>query len=243
MRSALCRANADARRARRSASASSRCATSSCTCRARTSATSHLVVMRHRHPAGTGGGRVAIGRAGAQRGRQRRPRLVGRRDLGHVLLQEGLEGRPQRERPVGQRVGAADVGADLDQFLDVGPGVEQAAGFAQRAAFWSARRDRVGDPRDRREHVDRRKVTRAGELAVEHDVAVENRPGGVGDRLVVVIAFDQHGVEAGDAADRRRRRRARAAAAASRTPTAGSPGSPAARPPTGRSRAGRRPAG
>ena len=35
---------------------------------------------------------------------------------------------------------------------------------------------------------------------VEHDVAVEDRPGGVGDRLVHVVALDQHRVEPGDAA-------------------------------------------
>ena len=72
------------------------------------------------------------------------------------------------------------------------------------------------------------------ELAREHDVAVENRARRVGDRLVEVVALDQHGVEAGDAAASRRCRRARAAAAATRTPTADSPwssgGSPTARP-------------
>ena len=71
----------------------------------------------------------------------------------------------------------------------------------------------------------------------EHDVAVEDRAGGIGDRLVHVVAFDEHGVEPGDAAALGRHRPARAAAAAGRTPTAGSHASRAARRPRGRPRA------
>ena len=37
-----------------------------------------------------------------------------------------------------------------------------------------------------------------GEPAGEHDVAVEDRAGGVGDRLVHVVAVDEHRVDAGD---------------------------------------------
>ena len=69
-------------------------------------------------------------------------------------------------------------------------------------------------------------------------MAVEDRAGGVADRVVQVVALDEHGVEAGDAADVGRRRPARAAGAAGRTPTAGSRGWRAARRPTGRPRAG-----
>ena len=71
----------------------------------------------------------------------------------------------------------------------------------------------------------------------EHDVAVEDRPGGVADRVLHVVALDEDGVEAGDAAVRRRCRPARAGAAAGRRRTAGSRGWRAARRPTGRSRA------
>ena len=39
-----------------------------------------------------------------------------------------------------------------------------------------------------------------GELAVQHHVAVQDGPGGVGDGFVVVVAVHQHGVDAGDGA-------------------------------------------
>ena len=87
-----------------------------------------------------------------------------------------------------------------------------------------------GDPGDRLEHVDAREVPGGGEPAGQHDVAVEDRAGGVGDRLVVVVALDEHGVEAGDAARAARCRRARAAGAAARRRTAGSRGSPGGSP-------------
>jgi len=41
-------------------------------------------------------------------------------------------------------------------------------------------------------------MARRSELAVQHHVAVEDRAGRVGDRLVVVVALHQHRVEAGD---------------------------------------------
>ena len=67
------------------------------------------------------------------------------------------------------------------------------------------------------------------ELAREHDVAVEDAARGVGDRLVQVVALDQHGVEAVIEPRVPRCRRARAAAAAWRTRSADSPWWPAAR--------------
>ena len=50
------------------------------------------------------------------------------------------------------------------------------------------------------EHVERRVVPGGGEPAAEHEVAVEDRPGAVRDRLVHVVALDEDGVDAGDAA-------------------------------------------
>ena len=54
--------------------------------------------------------------------------------------------------------------------------------------------------RDRAQHVDRRIAAALGDRAVEHDMAVEDAAHRVGDRLVVIVALDQHGEEAGDAA-------------------------------------------
>ena len=53
---------------------------------------------------------------------------------------------------------------------------------------------------DALQHVDRRIVIPRAEVAREHDVAVEDRADRVGDRLVVVVAVDEHGVDRGDAA-------------------------------------------
>ena len=73
----------------------------------------------------------------------------------------------------------------------------------------------------------------------EHDVAVEDRAGRVGDRLVHVVALDQHGVEPGDAAAARRcPARSSSRGQQREHATAGSRGWPAARRRTGRPRAG-----
>ena len=43
-------------------------------------------------------------------------------------------------------------------------------------------------------------VARFGQAARQHDVAVENGARAVGDRVLLVVAFGQHGVERGDRA-------------------------------------------
>ena len=68
-----------------------------------------------------------------------------------------------------------------------------------------------------------------GQLAREHDVPVEDRAHRVGDRLVHVVAVDQHGIEPGDRAASPTSPRVRAASAAARTPTACSRASSSAR--------------
>src|SRR6185437_891126 len=49
-------------------------------------------------------------------------------------------------------------------------------------------------------HVDGRIVTAFGNPAREHDVSVEDGAGGVGDRIVLVVAFGEYGVERRDGA-------------------------------------------
>ena len=94
------------------------------------------------------------------------------------------------------RVGAALVGADRDQVGLLAVGGHQlahlVAGRARPRASTTSPTRRETDG----EHVDRRVVAGVRELAREHDVAVEDRPHGVGDRLVHVVAVDEHGVEA-----------------------------------------------
>ena len=71
----------------------------------------------------------------------------------------------------------------------------------------------------------------------QHDVAVEDRPGGVADRVVQVVALDQHRVEAGDAAGRAGAGPLEQPGQQGEDAAAGSRGWRAARRPTGRSRA------
>ncbi len=117
--------------------------------------------------------------------------LVGR------LAQEGVDLGHLGDRVVDAGVRARAVGADRDQVL-LGPiGRERLAqrggGVAHRG-----RRHLVGQPRHRLEDVDRGVVALVGERAREHAVAVEDRAHRVGDRLVHVVALDEHRVEAGD---------------------------------------------
>ncbi len=109
---------------------------------------------------------------------------------------------------------------------------------AVRPAATSGRDDLADQARDALQHVDRRVVAGVGERAREHDVPVEDRARGVGDRLVHVVAVDQHRVERRDRAARRSCRRARAGAAAGRTRSACSRAWRAARRSPGRPRAG-----
>ncbi len=54
--------------------------------------------------------------------------------------------------------------------------------------------------RHRLEHVDGRIAAALGDGALHHDVAVENAAHRVGDRLVMIVAVDQHREDAGDGA-------------------------------------------
>ena len=55
-------------------------------------------------------------------------------------------------------------------------------------------------PRDRRQHVHGRISALLGNRAVEHDVAVQRAADAVGDGIVVIVAVDEHGEDAGDRA-------------------------------------------
>ena len=55
-------------------------------------------------------------------------------------------------------------------------------------------------PRDRGQRIDGRVAAQLGDRPVEHDVTVEDAAYGIGDRIVVVVAVDQHGENAGDRA-------------------------------------------
>ena len=120
-------------------------------------------------------------------------------------------------------VGAGHVGADLDQLLGVAVRGQQPA---QRLRRRPAARSSVTTGATREIDSSTSMLGKWPAVASRRssdDVAVEDRAGGVGDRLVEVVALDQHGVEAGDRLPSRPGRPARAAGAAARRPTAGSP--------------------
>ncbi len=52
----------------------------------------------------------------------------------------------------------------------------------------------------RAQHIDRRVTARLADAAVQDDMAVQDAAHGVGHRLVVVVAFHQHGEQRGDLA-------------------------------------------
>src|SRR3954468_6355449 len=175
---------------------------------------------RQRDRPGRGGGRLGEPRArelveqrGRLVGRQRRRReaheavvgLLERARLVDALLEVGLDRAALGERLVDDRVGAGLVGADRDQVLLLLVGGHELAQAAP-GLLDLARGDLRGEARDALEDVDRRVVPGVGEVAAEDDVAVEDRAGGVGDRLVHVVAVDEHGVEGGDRAVRARAR-------------------------------------
>jgi hypothetical protein len=54
--------------------------------------------------------------------------------------------------------------------------------------------------RNRLFDVDRRIVAGVGQCPRQDDVAVEDRACGIGDRILLVVAFGEHGVERGDRA-------------------------------------------
>ena len=56
----------------------------------------------------------------------------------------------------------------------------------------------MGHPRHRRENIDRRISAFVSDRAVQHDVAVEGATNRIGDRIVVVVAIDQNGKDAGN---------------------------------------------
>ena len=94
---------------------------------------------------------------------------------------------------------AAHIGADRDQIARAVVGREQLLEAAHQLELAGAQQ--LGHrAADRGLDVDRRVVALVGEVAREHDVAVEDGARRVGDRILLVVALGQHGVEGGDRA-------------------------------------------
>ena len=71
------------------------------------------------------------------------------------------------------------------------------------AARWLFGGDVAHQSADALQHVDCGEVAAGGELAREPDVAIEQAAHGVGNWFVFIVAFDEHGVVRGDAANLR----------------------------------------
>ena len=130
----------------------------------------------------------------------RRDERLRQRRIGQVILAEEIEQLgAQTDAGVELRIGARDVGAELDQVLGVAVGGERAANLA-RGLFLRGGGDGAGETADGVEDVDGRVVALGAELAREDDVAVEDAAHGVADGLVEIVAFHQDGEETGDGA-------------------------------------------
>ena len=60
--------------------------------------------------------------------------------------------------------------------------------------------DLIHDTAHAGEYIDGRKMVLRGDGAREHDMAVENTAHGIGDRLIHIIAVDEHRVDPRDGA-------------------------------------------
>jgi len=129
--------------------------------------------------------------------------LVDDARLVHALFQERVDRRAQADRGVEDRIGSGLVGADRDQVLLLAVGGERAPQPGTRLANLG-RHDLADQARDALEDVDRGVVARLRQGPRQHHVPVQDRPHGVGDRLVHVVAVDEHRVQPGDRAGRAR---------------------------------------
>ena len=124
---------------------------------------------------------------------------MGRRGFVHILLQKRGHAIVQGDGFVECRVRAGGVGTNLHQVAAALVfGIHRPKPACQLKVL--ARDHVVHHPRGRLFHVDGRIVARLGQRAREHDVPVQNRPGRIGNRVLLVVTFGQHGVERRDRA-------------------------------------------
>ena len=115
------------------------------------------------------------------------------------LHEEFLHRRPQLDGRVDARIAALLVGADGDEVAMLLVDGQRLAEAARELGVLG-RDDLVHHAADRGFDVDRRIVAGFGDAPRQHDVAVEDGARRVGDRVLLVVAFGEHGVERGDRA-------------------------------------------
>ena len=134
----------------------------------------------------------------AQKNREIRERILGRRLAGR-LPQDVVDARHHRHCAIELDVAARLVSAHQAKVARVLEARDHRAQLAHQLALIRGPGD-VGEAGDRAEHVDRREAPLIGDGAIEHDMAVERAADGVGDRIVVIVAVDEDGEDAGDGA-------------------------------------------
>ena len=117
--------------------------------------------------------------------------------LVHLLAKERIDCVDLGDRLIRQRVAALLVLADTQEEFDVGVACHELA-HAGRVVAVLRRHCRVHQSAATAQHVDRGKMVAATEFAREDHMAVKQRHHLLGDRIKSDLAFDQHGVHAGD---------------------------------------------
>ena len=114
-----------------------------------------------------------------------------------LLAQQRLDTRGQCHRLVDHRVGACPIRAEPHQIGHVGPGCQDGARPPGQRAFVGAvaAGHRTGQ---RPQHVHRWVAAGLRNATIDYQVAVQRAAHGVGHRLVVVVALDQHVEQRGD---------------------------------------------
>ena len=108
-----------------------------------------------------------------------------------ILFQEFQQLRPQPDGRVQLRIRAAGVRAQVDQVFGA---LMRGHGFAdfERGFFLFGRVQPRRQPAHRLQNVDGRIMPRRAQLARKNDVAVQDGPHRVANRLVEIVAFHQH---------------------------------------------------
>src|SRR5690606_9996753 len=117
------------------------------------------------------------------------------------LDQERLDRLTHADRSVELRIRALLVGAHRDEILLLPVERHESLYRVRRLALFRIH-DLIAHAALALQHLDRRKVAGGREPAAQDHVTVENGARSVCDRLVEVVAFDEYGVDAADAAAR-----------------------------------------
>jgi hypothetical protein len=116
-----------------------------------------------------------------------------------TLLQEGVQLGQYFYGPVKRWIGAFLISADANQVFRTIIGSQQEAqrlGLLHVLLGGNTRHQTAQTLK----HGDGRVVIPHGEISVENHVAVEQRANGVGDRILLIVAFHQDRIKRGDAA-------------------------------------------